>query len=338
MIEAVGSAQVSSIIPLICCLPALLAITIILFAVSLKRLGRPDSRRPMSKAILKLAVIMLTVGIVIQLQIYYEVLDIQESMKPELTYYDTKAPTEIHQVYLNEGSVWDSDALFIGQRGVLAYVASDGGSLVLKTRTTTDGLNWSAPAPRLVVGSTEVIKPWGLTCVLRKNQSGVDCDYSYEITVAGVPRISWTITTFDMTVWSEPAPTKDPSQGESGNGFELPRKFSNFRDVDISDLSVLPTEAGGHLIAIGYERFDYDMMVFEGSFYALGTHNGDWTDLVRIPAGSGLYGLIKLHEVSSGNFLAVHMDKIEPDFYGLAYVHFPESALKVVRPPVLQVP
>jgi len=292
----------------------------------------------MFNAIPKIAVILLTVGIVIQLQIYYEVLDIQESMKPELTYYDTTATTEIHQVYLNEGSVWDSDALFIGQRGVLAYVASDGGRLVLKTRTTTDGLNWSPPAPRLVVGSTEVIKPWGLTCNLRKNQSGVDCDYSYEITVAGVPRISWTITTFDLTFWSEPVPTKDPMQGDSGNGFELPRKFSNFRDVDVSDLSVLPTEAGGHLISIGYERLDYDVMMFEGSYYALETQNGDWTDLVRIPAGSGWYGLIKLHEVSFGNFLAVHMDKIELDFYGVAYVHIPESALKDMRSPVLQVP
>jgi hypothetical protein len=338
MLEAVGGVNPTNYLSIICCLPVILVVTIILLALSLKRLRVPSPSSGVAKAIPKLAVVVLTFVIVAQLQIFYEVSDMSEYMKPKLTFYDTSASMEVHQVNLDQGRVWDGDALFIGQRGLLAYIASEDGNIVLKTRTTADGIRWDEAIHRLILGSMEVIRPWDIRCDLRSEQSKVECIYSYGVIDPGVPRVSWIITTSDMTNWSVPKPTTGPSQGVSGKGFELPYKLSNFRDVEVRDLSAIPTEAGGHLLAIGYDRTDSDVVVFEGSFYALGTRDGDWTSLVRIPAGSRWSGPIKLHEIFPGNFLAVNLARIVNDFYALSYVDFPESAFRDLKSPVMQVP
>jgi hypothetical protein len=60
---------------------------------------------------------------------------------------------------------------------------------------------------------------------------------------------------------------------------------------------------------------------------------GEWTDLVRVPAGCYWQGAVKLHEVSPGRYMVVDFSQGGAFENELFYVFFTEEALKNVTKP-----
>ena len=319
----------------LCCVTSF-AVTIPLLAYMALKLWRKDWGLIRGRIGTMALVALITFLIVVQMQTYYEsglYQDVSESRKPDFRYYNTNATIEIKRVYLRDPYYRAWDGLFMGELGVVVYITEVGPTVRLMTMRSVDGSSWSGPYPMLLLEDSSYGLSWSYSCDLHVEKGRLVCDYSFCTKDSGTARYEWRTDTTDGMNWSIPRQVTDHAQDPSEEGFELPKSLMDFAwtDIDVSD--VIRTSGGGVLVAVECQMGWGDCPDLLGTFFALEDGRGEWTDLVRVPAGCSWHGAVKLHEVSPGRYMVVDLEPRDDLNDTLLYTFFTEEAMKNVATP-----
>jgi hypothetical protein len=324
-----------TIIGLICCGPIFI-ITITILSVLVIKIRRKDWGRIWGRAGTMVLVALFTTLLVIQTQFYYEsdiFHDFSEARKPEFAYSDTNATIKISRITMEEDLYEAWDVLFIGRLGIVTFINDVDDQVMLRSKRILDGVTEVIVIPVVLLGSRTNGNPRGSTCDLEEEQGRFVCNYSFFVGDEDPIRIAYTTSTTDGLNWSVPARIVDYMDDSHDAGPDLPSKLTDFKRTDVDYIESLSTSEGGTLLALRYYETGTDVLNSKGTYFAMKPKHGEWTGLVRIPAWRLWHSGVKLHEVSTGRYVAVGMSYDLNIGDNLALAFFTDEALTNVRPP-----
>jgi hypothetical protein len=227
--------------------------------------------------------------------------------------------------------VWD--VLFIGRLGIVTFINEVNDQVMLRSKRILDGVTEDMVNPVVLLGSRSNGNPRGSTCDLKEEQGRFVCNYSFYVGDEDPIRIAYTTSTTDGLNWSVPARIVDYMDDGHDAGTDLPKELTDFKRTHVYDFDRLSTSAGGTLLALRFYSNGIDYINYPGTYFAMKPSHGEWIGLVRIPTWPLWHTCVKLHEVSTGRYVAVGMAYDSNLGDNLALAFFTDEALTNVRPP-----